>query len=70
MNNNIEHVMKKVQAKLCILRKFRRHISEKTALKIYETLIMCHMDYGDFVIDSGTKVKIDNLDRLQIQMLL
>ena len=26
---------------------------------------MCHMDYGDFLIDSGAKVDIDKLDRLQ-----
>ena len=65
MNNHIEHIIKKVQAKLSTLRKLRKYISENTALKIYKTLIMCHMDYGDFVIDSGTKRNIDRLDCLQ-----
>ena len=69
MNNHIDHVTKKVQGKLCILRKFRKHISEKTALRIYKTLIMCHLDYGDFVIDSGSKANIDRLDRLQVRTL-
>ena len=69
MNNHIDHVTKKVQGKLCILRKFRKHISEKTALRIYKTVIMCHLDYGDFVIDSGSKANIDRLDRLQVRTL-
>ena len=69
MNNHIEKIMKKVQSKLCTLRKMRRHISEQTALQIYKTLIMCHMDYGDFLVDSGTKVNIDKLDRLQVRTL-
>ena len=56
MSNHIEQTMKKVQSKLCVLRKFRRHISESTALRLYKTLIMCHMDYGDFLVASGTKV--------------
>ena len=69
MNNHIKHVIKKVQSKLCVLRKFRRHISENTALRTYKTLIMCHMDYGDFVIDSGVQANIDKLDRLQVRTI-
>ena len=69
MNDHIEHITKKVQAKLCTSRKLRRHVSEATALKIYKTLIMCHMDYGDFVIDSGIKANIDRLDRLQTRTI-
>ena len=61
--------MRKVQSKLSALRKFRRHISENTALKIYKTLIMCHMDYGDFVIYTGTKAYVDRLDRLQTRTI-
>ena len=44
-------------------------VSETTALNIYKTLIMCHMDYGDFVIDSGIKANIDRLDRLQTRTI-
>ena len=69
MDNHIDHVMKKVQGKLCILRKFRRHITEKTALRIYKCLIMCHFDYGDFVVDSGTKINIEKLNRLQVRTM-
>ena len=62
-------MIKKVQGKLCILRKFRRHITERTALRIYKCLIMCHFNYGDFVIDSGSKVNIDRLNRLQVRTM-
>ena len=40
MDGHINHVIKKVQGKLCILRKFRRHITERTALRIYECVIL------------------------------
>ena len=69
MNNLIEKIMKKVQSKLCILCKLRRHISEHTALQIYKTLIVCHMNYGDFLVDSGIKANIDKLDWLQVRNL-
>ena len=69
MNNHIEHITKKVQVKLSILRKIRRHITENSAMRIFKGLIMCHFDYGDFVIDSGTRVNIDKLDRLFVRAL-
>ena len=30
---------------------------------------MCHLDYRDFLVESGTKVNIDNLDRLQVRAI-
>ena len=33
------------------------------------SLIMCHMDYGDFLIESGTKEKVERLDRLQTRII-
>ena len=29
---------------------------------------MCHMDYGDFVIDSGNKQNVDKLDCLLVRV--
>ena len=69
MASHIEHVIKKVQAKFATLWNFRKNITENTALKIYKTLIMCHMDYGDYIIDSGTKKNIDKLDNLQTKAI-
>ena len=56
MNNHIECIIKKVQGKLCTLRKFRKYITTQTALHIYKGLILCHLDYGDFVVDTGNKI--------------
>ena len=64
MSNHIEHITKKVQSKLCILRKLRKHITEDVALKIFKGLILCHFDYGDFLVDSGSKGNIEKLGRL------
>ena len=30
---------------------------------------MCHLDYGDFVIDSGTKINVDKLDCLHTRTI-
>ena len=30
---------------------------------------MCHLDYGDFLVESGMKVNIDKLDRLQVRAI-
>ena len=64
MNSHIDHIIKKVQGKLCILCKIRRYITENVALRIFKGLILCHFDYGDFVVESGNKGTIDKLDRL------
>ena len=56
---------------MCTLRKIRRHISTQTALRIYKGLILCHLDYryGDFVVDSESKVNIDKVDNPQKRSL-
>ena len=69
MNNHIEHITKKVQGKLCILRKLRRYKTEDVALRIVKGLILCHFDYEDFVVESGNKVIIDKLIRLHDRTL-
>ena len=69
MNTHIEHITKKVQGKLCILRKIRRFITENVALRIFKCLILCHFDYGDYMVDSGTHVNIEKLDRLYVRTI-
>ena len=69
MNSHINHIVKKVQGRLSTLRKFRRHITATTALRIYKGLMLCHLDYGDFVVESGNKENIDRLDKLQNRSL-
>ena len=65
MNDYLESMWKKANSKLGILSKIRRFISEKTAVLIYKTMIRPHLDYIDFVVDSGSADRIRNLDTLQ-----
>ena len=51
--------------KLSMLYKICYFISHDTALSIYKAMIRPYMDYGDFIIYSAVKSKIDKLDRLQ-----
>ena len=69
MNEYLDNMWKKANTKLGILGKIRRFISVKTAASIYKCMIRPHMDYIDFVVESGTSEKISRLDRLQEKAL-
>ena len=69
MNDYLDSMWKKTNSKLGILSKIRRFISEKTAIRIYKTMIRPHLDYIDFVVDSGSADRIHNLDKLQKKAL-
>ena len=61
-NTHVENCCKIVSHKLYIISKVRNNITDGTCLRIYKTMILPLLDYGD-VIYSGTSQK--NLDRLQ-----
>ena len=65
MNEYLDVISKKVNSKIGILSRIRRFISEKTAARIYKCMIRPHLDYIDFVIDSGSADRIKKLDTLQ-----
>ena len=69
MNEYADNMWKKANTKVGILAKIRRFISEKTAAKIYKTMVRPRMDYIDFVIDSSSADRIKNLDNLQKKAL-
>ena len=69
MNNYADAMWKKANAKIGILAKIRRFISDKTAARIYKTMIRPHMDYIDFVIDSSSADRVKKLDNLQRKAL-
>ena len=64
MNDYLESMWKKANAKTGILAKIRRFITEKTAMKIYKCMIRPHLDYIDFVVESGSADRIQKLDTL------
>ena len=69
MNEYLDVMWKKANSKLGILAKIRRFISEKTAVRIYKTMIRPHLDYMDFVVDSGSADRVQKLDNLQKKAL-
>ena len=65
MNEYLDVIWKKTNAKIGILSNVRRFISTKTATRIYKSMIRPHLDYIDFVIDSGSADRIKRLGNLQ-----
>ena len=65
MFQRIDSMYKKASMKLGILCKIRRFITDRTAARIYKTMIRPHLEYIDFVIESGTKECIAKIDKLQ-----
>ena len=58
MNDYLDGIWKKTNAKIGILSKVRRFISLKTATRIYKCMIRPHLDYVDYVIDSGSADRV------------
>ena len=65
MNDYLDKMWKTANAKIGIMAKIRRFITEKTAMKIYKCMIRPHLDYIDFVVESGSADRIKKLDNLQ-----
>ena len=65
MNEYVDSMWKKANAKVGILSRIRRFILEKTATNIYKCMIRPHLDYIDFGVDSSASDRILKLDRLQ-----
>ena len=66
---HVESMYKKANSKLGILSKIRRFITEKTAVKVYKTMIRPYLEYVDFIIESSTKEKVLKVDALQQKAL-
>ena len=69
MSQQLDSMYKKANIRLGILCKIRRLITESTASRIYKTMIRPYMEYIDFIVESGTKEKIEKLDKLQDRAL-
>ena len=57
--------MEKANVKIGILARIRHFMTEKTAMKIYKVMIRPHLDYIDFVVESGSDDRIKKLDNLK-----
>ena len=69
MDKQVAGMYKKANKKLGILARIRIFITCETACKIYKTMIRPHLEYVDFIIESGSKIYVNKLDRLQERAL-
>ena len=65
MNNYLDVIWNKTNAKIGILAKIRRFISENTAARTYKCMIRPHLDYIDFVIESGSADRVSKINNIQ-----
>ena len=52
-----------------ISEQLRRFISEETAILIYKQTIRPLLEYCNFIFDSGKKLKLDKIDKIQSKCL-
>ena len=69
MDKQIACMYTKAKRKLGIMSRIRIFSTDKTACNIYKTMIKPHLEYVDFIIESGSKVYVNKLDRLQERAL-
>ena len=69
MDKQIESMYKKATKELGILSKIRMCISCKTSARINQTMIRPHLEYVDFIVESGSKKLVSRLDRIQERAL-
>ena len=69
MDIQIELMYKKANKKLGMMSRIRRFISTNTAVKIYKTMIRPHLEYVDFIVESGSKSAVSKFTRLQERAL-
>ena len=66
---HVESMYKRANSKLGILTKIRRFITEKTAVKVYKTMIRPYLEYVDFIIESSSQEMVKKLDVFQRKAL-
>ena len=69
MDVQIDSMYKKANKKLGMMSRIRRFISTNTAVKIYKTMVRPHLEYVDFIVESGSKKAISKFTRLQERAL-
>ena len=55
----------KGKLKLFVLKRMRPFITNSIVVLMYKTCVCPFMEYADFLVESGAKMKIDNLDKIQ-----
>ena len=68
-NYHVRTVSNMVSYKVNLLAKIRKFLDEKVALKIYKSMILPYLDYGDIIYNTASQEGLDKLQRLQNRCL-
>ena len=68
-NNHINRLIRTLSHKAYQLAKIRRYINEETSLKIYKTMIIPYLDYGDIIYDAAPLKQLEKLQKIQNRCL-
>ena len=68
-DKHLDNIVSKCNQKLYVFRKIRRFVCEDTAIVIYKQTIRPLLEYCSFIFESGKKVKIDTIDKIQSKCL-
>ena len=66
---HVNNISRLIAYKANLLSKVRKFLSESTALKIYKTMIVPYLDYGDVIYNSANQEGLEKLQRLQNRCL-
>jgi len=67
--HHIRNVEKKIASSLFLLRKIRYKINEKTALMLYDALMLSHLSYCNIIWANTCKTYLKPLNKLQKQCI-
>ena len=65
LDRHLDNVVSKCNQKLYTFRKIRRFISEQTAILVYKQTIRPLVEYCSFIFNSGKKLKVEKIDKIQ-----
>ena len=68
-NKHLENVIKSISYKSLLLAKIRKYITQDVVIRIYKTMILPVLEYGDVLYDGANKKLIDKLKTIQYRCL-
>ena len=68
-NKHLENVIKSISYKYLLLAKIRKYITVEVAIRIYKTMILQILEYGDILFDGTNKKLIGKIQILQNRCL-
>ena len=64
-NLHMKQIIKTVFYKLSLLQKLRRYITPMAAVRIYKSMVIPYLDYGDVLYHYSSSRLLDKLQKLQ-----